>query len=104
MMQRLDHEYTLRSSDAPLLRKVPSDYMREMYYTSQPMEWTDTALLESTFTAIDAENTLLWSSDWPHWDFDLPGKIMKIPFLSDQAKRNILGGNARRVFGEEKLS
>jgi predicted TIM-barrel fold metal-dependent hydrolase len=104
MMQRLDHEYTLRSSDAPLLRKVPSDYMREMYYTSQPMEWTDTALLESTFTAIDAENTLLWSSDWPHWDFDLPGKIMAIPFLSDQAKRNILGCNARKVFGEEKLS
>jgi predicted TIM-barrel fold metal-dependent hydrolase len=104
MMQRLDHEYTLRSSDAPLLRKLPSDYMRDMYYTSQPMEWTDTALLESTLTAIDAENTLLWSSDWPHWDFDLPGRIMRIPFLSEQAKRNILGGNARKVFGEEKLS
>jgi predicted TIM-barrel fold metal-dependent hydrolase len=104
MMQRLDHEYTLRSSDAPLLRKLPSDYMRDMYYTSQPMEWTDTGLLESTLTAIDAENTLLWSSDWPHWDFDLPSKIIKIPFLSEQAKRNILGGNARKVFGEEKLS
>jgi predicted TIM-barrel fold metal-dependent hydrolase len=103
MMQRLDHEYALRSSDAPLLRKLPSDYMREMYYTSQPMEWTNTALLESTLTAIDAENTLLWSSDWPHWDFDLPGKIMAIPFLSDHAKRNILGGNAKKVFGDEKL-
>jgi len=104
MMQRLDHEYILRSSDAPLLRKRPSDYMRDMFYTSQPMEWTDTALLEATLTAIDAENSLLWSSDWPHWDFDLPGRIMQIPFLSDQAKRNILGGNARKVFGHEKLS
>jgi predicted TIM-barrel fold metal-dependent hydrolase len=71
---------------------------------SQPMEWTDTALLRSTLTAIDAENTLLWSSDWPRWDFDLPSKIIKIPLLSEQAKRNILGGNARKVFGEEKLS
>jgi predicted TIM-barrel fold metal-dependent hydrolase len=68
------------------------------------MEWTDTALLRSTLTAIDVENTLLWSSDWPHWDFDLPGKIMRFSFLSEQAKRNILGGNARKVFGEEKLS
>jgi predicted TIM-barrel fold metal-dependent hydrolase len=68
------------------------------------MEWTDTALLESTLTAIDAENTLLWSSDWPHWDFDLPGRIMAIPFLYDEAKRNILGGNAIKAFGKEKLS
>jgi hypothetical protein len=99
MMQRLDHEYQLRQSDAPLLTKMPSDYMRDMYYTSQPLEITDLGLLESTFRAINAEETLLYSSDWPHWDFDVPGRIMGIPFLSDQEKRNILGENARKVFG-----
>ncbi|MCC5698655.1 amidohydrolase, partial [Klebsiella pneumoniae] len=41
MMQRLDHEYLMRQSDAPLLTKLPSEYMREMYYTSQPLEMTD---------------------------------------------------------------
>lgn len=99
MMQRLDHEYLMRQSEAPLLRQLPSDYMRQMYYTSQPMENTDEALLEATFRAIDAEHTLLYSSDWPHWDFDLPGRIMRIPFLDDAAKRNILGGSARKIFG-----
>jgi predicted TIM-barrel fold metal-dependent hydrolase len=98
MMQRLDHEYQLRQSDAPLLTKMPSEYMRDMYYTSQPLEITNLALLESTFQAMDAEHTLLYSSDWPHWDFDVPGRIMSIPFLSDQARRNILGENARKVF------
>lgn len=98
LMQRLDHEYLMRQSDAPLLTKMPSDYMRDMYYTSQPMEWTDDALLESTFRAIDAENTLMYSSDWPHWDFDVPGRIMGIPFLSEQGKRNVLGETARKVF------
>jgi uncharacterized protein len=98
MMQRLDHEYQLRQSDAPLLKKMPSDYMRDMYYTTQPLEATDLDLLESTFRAIDAENTLLFSSDWPHWDFDTPGRIMTIPFLSEKAKRKILGENARSVF------
>jgi len=38
LMQRLDHEYMLRSSEYPLLKKKPSDYMRGMYYASQPME------------------------------------------------------------------
>ncbi|MHA6805532.1 amidohydrolase family protein [Salinifilum ghardaiensis] len=98
LMQRLDHQYLMRQSDAPLLTKLPSDYMREMYYTSQPMEITDMSLLESTFKAMDAEHTLMYSSDWPHWDFDVPGRIMGIPFLSEQGKQNILGENARKVF------
>ena len=98
LMQRLDHEYLMRQSDAPLLKKLPSDYMREMYYTSQPLEMTDEDLLRSTFKAVDAENTLMYSSDWPHWDFDTPGRIMQIPFLSEQGKRNVLGENARKVF------
>jgi predicted TIM-barrel fold metal-dependent hydrolase len=63
------------------------------------MEWTDDALLESTLRAIDAPSTLMYSSDWPHWDFDVPGKIASIPFLDDHAKRNILGETARKVFG-----
>lgn len=99
MMQRLDHEYYMRQSDAPLLTKPPSHYMREMYYTSQPMEWTDDALLEATLRAIDAPNSLMYSSDWPHWDFDVPGRIASLPFLDDHAKRNILGETARKVFG-----
>jgi uncharacterized protein len=98
MMRRLDHEYLMRQSDAPLLKKLPSDYMREMYYTSQPMEITDLELLEGTFRAMDAEHTLMWSSDWPHWDFDLPGRLFQLPFLSDEGRRNILGETARKVF------
>jgi predicted TIM-barrel fold metal-dependent hydrolase len=69
-----------------------------MYYTSQPMERTHPKLLAATLEAIHAETQLLFASDWPHWDFDTPGKLMSLPFLSEQAKRNILGENARRLF------
>ena len=79
LMQRLDHEYLKRTSEAPLLKRLPSEYMREMYYTSQPMEMDNLELLESTMEAINAETQLLYASDWPHWDFDLPSSILDLP-------------------------
>jgi len=99
LMQRLDNEYKMRSSECPALKKLPSDYMREMYYTTQPLEVPDDlSVLQTTFKMMNAETQLLWASDYPHWDMDLPSRIYDLPFLSEQAKRNILGENARRVF------
>jgi predicted TIM-barrel fold metal-dependent hydrolase len=70
-----------------------------MYYSSQPMEMpNDLSILEMTFKMIKAETQLMWCSDYPHWDMDLPSTIYDLPFLSEKAKRNILGENARRVF------
>jgi predicted TIM-barrel fold metal-dependent hydrolase len=99
LMQRLDNEYMMRSSECPGLKRKPSEYMREMYYSTQPMEMVDNReALELTFKMINAETQLMYSSDYPHWDMDLPSTIYDLPFLSDQAKRNILGGNAQKVF------
>jgi len=97
LMQRLDHEYMIRPSEAPLLRKKPSEYIRDMYYSSQPMEIQNPKALECTFEMINAEERLLYSSDYPHWDFDLPSTIYDLPFLSERAKHNILGGTAARL-------
>jgi uncharacterized protein len=99
MMQRLDNEYMMRSNEAPSLKMRPSDYMRKMYYSTQPMEMTNNLrALELTFEMIDAETQLMYSSDYPHWDFDLPSTIFDLPFLSEKAKRNIIGETARSVF------
>jgi uncharacterized protein len=81
-----------------MLKRPPSEYMRQMYYTSQPLERGNLDLLAATMRAMNAETQLLFASDWPHWDFDPPSSITTLPFLSDQAKRNILGLNAARVF------
>jgi uncharacterized protein len=99
LMQRLDNEWMMRSSEVPLLKRKPSDYMREMYYSTQPMEMVNNReALELTFKMINAETQLCYSSDYPHWDTDLPSTIYDLPFLSETAKRNILGGNAQRLF------
>ena len=102
LMQRLDHTYLMRSSEAPLLRRLPSEYMREMYYTCQPMETDHPEALEVTLKMINAGDQLLYASDWPHWDFDSPGVIWDLPVLDEQAKKNILGENALRLFGLER--
>jgi predicted TIM-barrel fold metal-dependent hydrolase len=99
MIQRLDNEYLMRSSECPQLKKLPGEYITDMYYTSQPMEIPrDMSLLEATFKCIKAESQLLYSSDYPHWDFDLPSTIYDLPFLKEKAKHDILGGNALKVF------
>jgi predicted TIM-barrel fold metal-dependent hydrolase len=98
LMQRLDHEYMMRPSEAPLLKKKPSDYMRDMFYSTQPMEIQDMEALETTFRMMNAETQLMYASDYPHWDFDLPSTIYDLPFLSEKAKHNILGGTAARLF------
>ena len=42
LMQRLDNEYLMRTSEAPLLKKKPSEYMAEnFYYSTQPMETSE---------------------------------------------------------------
>lgn len=100
LMQRLDHEYMMRSSEAPELKRLPSEYMNDMFFSSQPMEIPrDLGALETTFRMIKADTQLLYSSDYPHWDFDLPSTIYDLPFVGETAKRNILGGNALRLFG-----
>ncbi|MBO0688614.1 MAG: amidohydrolase [Candidatus Dormibacteraeota bacterium] len=100
LMQRLDNEYMMRSSEAPLLTKLPSDYMRDFYWSSQPLECTwNPRLLEEIFRMMDAPNRLLYASDYPHWDFDTPSVIYDLPFLDEAAKRRILGLNAAELFG-----
>jgi predicted TIM-barrel fold metal-dependent hydrolase len=101
LMQRLDHQYMMRTSEAPLLRRPPGDYMREMFYTCQPLETDYPKAMEVTFDMINAKSQLLYASDWPHWDFDTPSVIWDLPFLTEQSKRNILGLNAARAFNLE---
>ena len=96
---RLDNSYMMRASEAPILQRKPSEYLREFYFSTQPIEWPEKLdHLEAVFDMIGGESQLLYASDWPHWDFDLPSQIYDLPFLSEGAKRRILGRNALELF------
>lgn len=99
MIARFDNEYLMRMSEAPLLTKTPGDYIRDFYFSSQPLERIENPKWMGTILEmINAENRLLYSSDYPHQDFDLPSAIWDLPGLSEQARRNILGHNAAGLF------
>ena len=48
--------------------------------------------------AIDAGNQVIFASNYPLPDMDVPSVIWDLEFLNEQQKRNILGENARKLF------
>jgi predicted TIM-barrel fold metal-dependent hydrolase len=99
MMQRLDQEYLREPDEAPLLDCLPSEYMKEFYYGTQPMEQpANDEHLEAVIDMIGGAERLMWASDWPHPDYDETTVISELSFLSEAEKEMILGGTAENVF------
>ncbi|MGK9251353.1 amidohydrolase [Paenibacillus humicus] len=99
LLWRLDKNYKALRSTVPWLRRLPSEYVRDhCFLTTQPIEEPDNPKhLAELFDMFDAENMLLYSSDYPHWDFDAPDMILRK--LSTEARRKIFYGNAKRLYG-----
>lgn len=98
LLWRLDKNFKALRSSTPWLKRLPSEYVRDhCFMTTQPIEEPDNPKhLKMMFEMFDAENMLLFSSDYPHWDFDDPTKILKQFPL--ETRRKILSGNARALF------
>jgi uncharacterized protein len=98
-ISRLDNEYKQRSAEAPLLKRLPGEYIREFYFTTQPFEsHDDPAHTRAMVDIMDGGHSLLYASDYPHQDFDTPATIWDQPRFSPEEKRAILGGNAMALF------
>jgi uncharacterized protein len=100
---RLDTEYLMRPSEAPLLRRLPSEYIADFFHTSQPLEFASDEQMGINLKLIDAEHRLLYASDYPHQDFDHPSTIADLRCISSPARERILGLNAAELFGLEDV-
>lgn len=104
MMGRLNREVSWRKSDAPLLERSPEEYIREhFWFGTQPVEeFENPAHLHETMRTIGADN-LLFTSDYPHWDFDNPTTIDShlTAAFSPEERERVLHHNATEVFGIE---
>lgn len=100
LMYRLDAEYLKRQDEAPLLQKRPSEYMKNLYYGTQPLEDPHNIdHLEQLMRMMGGPDNLIFATDYPHWDYDPPNTITRLPFLTEEEKRQIFSKNAEEVFG-----
>jgi predicted TIM-barrel fold metal-dependent hydrolase len=82
LMWRLDAYWRARRNDLPLVRRPPSEYVREhVRFTTQPMEDPeDRGELSRYLEWMDTDSLLLFSTDYPHWSYDDPAwALQRIP-------------------------
>lgn len=74
VLWRMDQKWKGVRSEIPWVTRPPSEYVMErVRLTSQPMyEPRRGSHLEKLFELINAEQLLVFSSDYPHWDTDDP--------------------------------
>lgn len=102
LLWRLDDHYLQNSQDVPVLQKRPSEYIRDQYYfTTQPLGHTENPeQLANVLEAAGGPETLLFSSDHPHPDFDPPAELF-VPLrtrFDEAAIRGMMGETAADVF------
>jgi predicted TIM-barrel fold metal-dependent hydrolase len=101
ILWRLDTNWRALRADTPWLERKPSEVAREhVRFTTQPLEHTDGSdgLLWAMLEAAGAPDTLLFASDYPHWDFDDPGFMLKR--LPEDWRARVLHDNAAAFYGE----
>ena len=99
LLWRLDKNWKGLRSTVPWLDRPPSEYVLErVRFTSQPVEEppSNDQLLEK-LEMIHAERTLMFSSDYPHWDNDSP--LRAFPRLPAELKERIFWKNAAELYG-----
>ncbi len=99
LMWRMDKNYKALRATTPWLKRLPSEYIREhIRLTTQPVEEPENPKhLVAILEMIDAEKTVMFSTDYPHWDFDNPKN--SLPPLPEQMKRRIMSQNAAELYG-----
>ena len=99
VLWRMDKEYKALRQQAPLLKRLPSDYVYDhVYFGTQPIEEpTKPEHLSQIFNMINGEKSVVYCSDYPHFDFDEPSFLPKA--LGETTLRRILHDNAAELFG-----
>lgn len=96
---RMDKAWETFRKEVPHLKRPPSEYMREhFWWATQPVEEPkDGRHLEDVIDWIGWDR-MLYSSDYPHWDYDDPARVFRFP-LSQERREMVFGGNAMKLYG-----
>jgi predicted TIM-barrel fold metal-dependent hydrolase len=96
---RLDKHWKRLRDEVPHLRRAPSEYIRQhFWYTTQPIEEPERP--EDLLRLIDwvGWDRLMFSTDYPHWDFDDPRYAFKVP-ITESRSQALFRGTASAFYG-----
>ena len=81
--------------EVPHLKRPPSEYVREHFWvTTQPIEEPHRRRdLLAVFEQLGGTDRLMFSTDYPHWDFDDPRRAFRVK-LPAEARAADHRGNA----------
>jgi uncharacterized protein len=101
IMDRLDEEIEKRGADeAPYLTRRPSEYIAQSGRIFFGVECEEKTIPGAVRWGLDG--TVLYSSDYPHWDGDWPHTVSSVrerTDLADDVKRKMLHDNAVAFYG-----
>lgn len=100
IMWKLDRDWQGLRAEVPWLKRKPSDYIRRnVRFTTQPL--VEPHKKEHLLTLLDmvyADETLIFSSDYPHWDYDDPQRALStIPL---ELRRKICIDTPKALYGD----
>lgn len=98
VLWRLDKNWKALRSSVPWVKKLPSEYVWDhVRFSTQPIEEPENSQhILQIFEMIRAERTVVFSSDYPHWDNDSPAH--GLPKLPDHLTDRIFYGNAAELY------
>lgn len=95
-MDYMDAKWENRRSDAPLLRRKPSEYMTSgnFYYSAEPDEKSLPYVLDRI-----GEDLIIFATDYPHSGSAFTADLLDRTDVTEDAKKRILQDNGKRLFG-----
>jgi uncharacterized protein len=99
VLWRLDKNVKGLRDEVPWVRRLPSEYVVDhVRFTSQPLpEPRRREHLHMLCDIVRADRTLMFSSDYPHWDFDSPSHALTA--LPAAIRQRVRVDNAVETFG-----
>jgi predicted TIM-barrel fold metal-dependent hydrolase len=99
LMWHMDADWKSLRDQTPWVKRLPSEYFRgHIRVGTQPLLEPETNdQFWMMLDALHADETLVFSSDWPHWDWDDPASTF--PKLPERLHRRVFAENARELFG-----
>src|SRR5690606_6298765 len=99
LMWRMDMDWKGLRHQTPWVEKLPSEYLVDhIRFASQPMEEPeDPKDIETIIEWMHGDRTLMFASDYPHWDWDDPA--VTFTQLPDDLRHRIFAENAADTFG-----